>query len=76
MDAKAKEMVDEAYERTLQLLTTRKEELVKVAELLMLKVRTISCVRYDGRSEEGLAPPLSNPFSLDSFPLAVGDHIS
>mmetsp|Transcript_17965 Transcript_17965/g.37372 ORF Transcript_17965/g.37372 Transcript_17965/m.37372 type:complete len:837 (+) Transcript_17965:22-2532(+) len=37
MDQKAKEMVDEAYERTLDLLMTRKEELVKVAELLMQK---------------------------------------
>ena len=41
MDQKAKEMVDEAYERTLELLMTRKEELVKVAELLMQK-ETIS----------------------------------
>ena len=41
MDLKAKEMVDEAYERTLELLMDKKEELVKVAELLMAK-ETIS----------------------------------
>ena len=35
MDVQAKEMVDAAYDRTLTLLKSKKEELVKVAELLM-----------------------------------------
>jgi len=37
MDAEAKLMVDEAYKRTMDLLLERKEELVKVADLLMEK---------------------------------------
>merc|ERR1712216_1004741 len=41
MDEEAKEMVDVAYERTLELLRSKKDELVKIAELLEEK-ETIS----------------------------------
>ncbi|GMI08227.1 hypothetical protein TrVE_jg10445 [Triparma verrucosa] len=37
MDEQAKVMVDESYTRTLELLEGKKEELVKVAQLLMEK---------------------------------------
>lgn len=37
MDEQAKVMVDESYTRTLELLEGKKEELIKVAELLMEK---------------------------------------
>ena len=37
MDEQAKVMVDESYTRTLELLEGKKEELVKVAKLLMEK---------------------------------------
>jgi ATP-dependent Zn protease len=66
MDAKAKEMVDEAYERTLQLLTTRKEELVKVAELLMLKVRACDTM---GEVKKDLLHPHLTPSPATRFRL-------
>ena len=37
MDEQAKVMVDESYTRTLELLEGKKEELIKVAQLLMEK---------------------------------------
>ena len=37
MDEEAKRIVDQAYQRTLNLLLERKEELTKVAELLLAK---------------------------------------
>ena len=37
MDEQAKIMVDESYTRTLELLEGKKEELIKVAQLLMEK---------------------------------------